>query len=79
MRVRHQRRQVSLKMYDKHGLVLRIETTVNEVSFFKHHREVVHRDGTRSLSTRPALRRLRCRRAGRRGAAVVGPLTQREV
>jgi len=28
----------AIKMYDKHGLILRIETTVNDVSFFKHHR-----------------------------------------
>ena len=50
MRVRHQwGHQASVKMYDKHGLVLRIETTVNDVSFFKHHREVVHHDGTSSL------------------------------
>ena len=37
---------VSLKMYDKHGFILRIETTVNDVSFFKNHRQVEHRDGT---------------------------------
>lgn len=39
---------VSLKMYDKFSLVLRIETTVNNVSFFKHYRLVEHRNGTRS-------------------------------
>ncbi len=39
---------VSIKMYDKLGLVLRIETTVNNVSFFKHYRKVEHRDGTQS-------------------------------
>jgi hypothetical protein len=33
-------------MYDKFGYVLRIETTVNDVSQFKHSREVQHRDGT---------------------------------
>lgn len=39
-------------MYDKFGLVLRIETTVNDVSFFKHHRKVEHREGrsTRELA-----------------------------
>ena len=36
-------------MYDKFGCVLRIETTTNDVSFFKHHRKVEHRD---SLPTR---------------------------
>jgi DNA-binding MarR family transcriptional regulator len=37
---------VSIKMYDKFKLVLRIETTVNNPTFFKHYREVVKRDGT---------------------------------
>ena len=39
-------------MYDKHGIVLRIETTTNDVSFFKHHRKVEHRQGppTRELA-----------------------------
>ncbi len=38
-------------MYDKFGLILRIETTVNDVSFFKHYREVEHRNGTKSKKT----------------------------
>jgi hypothetical protein len=38
---------VSIKMYDKFSLILRIETTVNDVTFFKHYREVEHRDGSR--------------------------------
>lgn len=42
-------RAASIKMYDKLGKVLRIETTVNDVSFFKHHRKVEHRDGTSSV------------------------------
>jgi hypothetical protein len=33
-------------MYDKFGHILRIETVANDVSFFKHHRRVEHRDGT---------------------------------
>lgn len=37
--------KAQVKMYDKFGLVLRIETTVNNVAFFKHHRKVEHRDG----------------------------------
>jgi DNA-binding MarR family transcriptional regulator len=45
-RIRHQMGPVSIKMYDKRGLVLRIETTTNNVSFFKHYRQVEHRDGT---------------------------------
>jgi hypothetical protein len=36
---------VAIKMYDKFGLVLRIETTVNNPSFFKHHRWVEQKNG----------------------------------
>jgi len=45
-RIRHHMGAASIKMYDKFGLVLRIETTANDVSFFKHHRKVEQRDGT---------------------------------
>jgi len=45
-RIKHQMGAVSIKMYDKFGYVLRIETTVNDVSQFKHSREVQQRDGT---------------------------------
>lgn len=48
-RIRHHFGRVAIKMYDKFGRVLRIETTVNDVTFFKHHRWVEHRDGTRSM------------------------------
>jgi hypothetical protein len=44
-RLRHSLGSASIKMYDKFRHVLRIETTTNDVSFFKHYREVVHRDG----------------------------------
>jgi hypothetical protein len=40
---------VSLKLYDKFGLILRIETTVNDLAFFRHYREVEHRDGSREV------------------------------
>ena len=45
-RIKHIMGPVSLKMYDKFGIILRIETTVNDVSFFKQYRKVQHRDGT---------------------------------
>lgn len=48
-RVKHTMGSVSIKIYDKFGLILRIETTVNDVSFFKHYRKVEHRDGTSSM------------------------------
>jgi hypothetical protein len=44
-RVRHSMGMVSIKMYDKFGLILRIETTTKDVSFFKHYREVEQRSG----------------------------------
>jgi hypothetical protein len=45
-RIKHQMGPISIKMYDKFNIVLRIETTVNNVSFFKQYRQVHHRDGT---------------------------------
>jgi hypothetical protein len=48
-RIKHHMGKAAIKMYDKHGIALRIETTTNDVSFFKHYREVVHRDGSRTL------------------------------
>ncbi len=48
-RIKHSMGPVSIKMYDKFGLILRIETTVNDVSFFKHYRMVEHRDGSESM------------------------------
>jgi len=49
-RVKHTMGPVSIKMYDKFRLILRIETTVVNVSFFKHYREVEHKEGTRSMA-----------------------------
>src|SRR5439155_12020277 len=43
--LKHRMGPVAIKLYDKQALVLRIETTVNDVSFFRHHRTVEHRDG----------------------------------
>lgn len=50
-RVKHTMGSASIKMYDKFSKILRIETTTNDISFFKHYREVVHRDGSRSYET----------------------------
>ena len=47
-RIKHTMGPISLKLYDKFGLILRIETTINDVTFFEHYREVEHRDGTRT-------------------------------
>jgi len=50
--VKHRFGTSTIKMYDKSGSVLRIETTANDVSFFKPHRKVEHRKGrpTRALA-----------------------------
>jgi hypothetical protein len=47
-RLKHSMGPTSIKMYDKFNLVLRIETTVNDVSFFQQYRQVQHRDGSTS-------------------------------
>jgi len=52
-RIRHQMGPVTIKMYDKFNIVLRIETTTNDVSFFKQYRRVHHRDGTTSTRWAP--------------------------
>lgn len=52
-RIKHHMGPASIKMYDKFGLVLRIETTTNNVSFFKHHRMVEQRDGTTVFKLAP--------------------------
>ena len=66
-RVKHTMGPVSIKMYDKFGLILRIETTVRDVSFFRHYRQVEHRNGTtemknadmqKTIYSLPALREL---------------------
>lgn len=46
-RIKHTMGPVSIKLYDKFGLILRIETTVNDLTFFRHYREVEHHDGSR--------------------------------
>lgn len=52
-RIRHHMGAASIKMYDKFGIVLRIESTANDVSFFKHHRKVEQRDGTTVFKLAP--------------------------
>jgi hypothetical protein len=50
--IKHRFAKTGVKMYDKFGRVLRLETTTNDVSFFKHHRKVEHKNGpsTRELA-----------------------------
>ena len=65
--IRHHMGPVAIKMYDKFSRILRIECTVNNVSFFRHRREVEHRNGEKtkewarmrkSVCSLPALREL---------------------
>jgi hypothetical protein len=52
-RIKHTMGKSSIKMYDKFSKILRIETTTNDVGFFKHYREVEHRGGNRSMEYAP--------------------------
>jgi len=52
-RVKHFLGPASLKLYDKRGRVLRLECTVNDVTFFSHHRKVEHRDGPPTYELAP--------------------------
>lgn len=45
-RIKHIMGPASVKLYDKFGIMLRIETTTCNISFFEHYRKVEHRDGT---------------------------------
>ncbi len=52
-RIKHQMGPVFLKMYDKFNLILRLETTVNNVAVFKQYRQVQHRDGSTTMGWAP--------------------------
>ena len=52
-RIKHQMGPLSIKMYDKFRFILRIETIVNNVSFFQHYRKVQHRDGSTTTDWAP--------------------------
>lgn len=52
-RIKHHMGDVSIKMYDKFGIVLRIESTCNDVGEFQVLREVNHRDGSTSTCKAP--------------------------
>ena len=52
-RIKHQMGPVTIKLYDKFNIVLRIEVTVNDVSFFQQYRQVHHRDGTATTRWAP--------------------------
>ena len=51
--IKHRFGKSAIKMYDKFALILRLETTTNDVSTFKHHRNVEHRRGPASRALAP--------------------------
>jgi hypothetical protein len=51
--IKHKFDSCSIKIYDKFARILRIETTTNDVSFFKHHRKVEHRSGRATREVAP--------------------------
>lgn len=51
--IKHRFDSCSIKIYDKFARILRIETTTNDVSFFKHHRKVEHRNGSITRQVAP--------------------------
>ncbi|MCA1837421.1 MAG: MarR family transcriptional regulator [Actinobacteria bacterium] len=53
LRLKHSLGPASFKLYNKPGGILRIEGTTYDVSFFKHYRTVVHRDGTQEGKVAP--------------------------
>ncbi len=52
-KIKHQMGATSIKMYDKFGIILRIETSTNNVSEFQHFREVQHRNGDTTKKVAP--------------------------
>jgi len=52
-RIKHQMGEISVKIYDKFGKILRIEVTSNDVSQLKVFRDVQKRDGTIEKTTAP--------------------------
>src|SRR5690606_32250098 len=51
--IRHHLGKQSIKMYDRGGRILRIEGTSNDITFFRHHRKVEHKDGTSEYKVAP--------------------------
>jgi hypothetical protein len=52
-RIKHAMGWAAIKLYDKFGLIARVECTANDVTFFQHHRPVEHRDGTTEFKLAP--------------------------
>ena len=51
--IKHYMGAAGVKVYDKFSRVPRVETTVNDVSFFKHHRRVEHKGAAHTRELAP--------------------------
>lgn len=54
--INHRMKDNRLKMYDKFGLILRVETVINQPGEFKVYRESQHHDGSASMGWYPMLK-----------------------
>ncbi len=52
-RIKHSMGWAALRLYDKCGLIARVECTANDVTFFQHPRPGDHRDGTKEFKLAP--------------------------
>lgn len=57
-RIKHRMGSSPIKIYDKFSKVLRIETTTNDTTEFRHYRSVVHRDGSKTSKVAPVLKNI---------------------
>lgn len=48
-RIKHHKGSNQIKLYDKFGIILRIETTVNSVTDFVHYRKIQKKDGSETF------------------------------
>jgi hypothetical protein len=59
-RIKHRMRSNWLKMYDKFGLILRVETVINDAKAFAVYRKRYHHDGTSSQGYFPMNKEVGC-------------------
>ncbi len=52
-RIKHHLGPAAIRLYDKFGLIGRVEGIAHDVTFFQHHRMVEHRDGTQEFKLAP--------------------------
>ncbi len=52
-RIKHSMGKSTIKLYDKFGTILRIETTTLDITFLRHYRDVGQKDGHKTLKYAP--------------------------